>query len=117
MSRRNNRGSLAHDLVGGAIAGAVGTLALDATTYTDIAVRGRPPSDTPAQMVERIAQDAHVGVLNMATIAADVNRDSVSAGLFADHRRGDDAGFSRATRLPHGRDMIDVDVESCCHWL
>jgi hypothetical protein len=38
----------------GAVAGAVGTLALNATTYLDMALRGRPASSTPTQTVERI---------------------------------------------------------------
>ncbi|HEX6421247.1 MAG TPA: hypothetical protein VFZ77_22285 [Acidimicrobiales bacterium] len=39
----------------GALAGAVGTLALDATTYLDIALRGRAPSEVPAQSAGRAA--------------------------------------------------------------
>ncbi|HLN77993.1 MAG TPA: hypothetical protein VK204_13170 [Nocardioidaceae bacterium] len=39
----------------GAVAGAAGTLALDATTYLDMALRGRPASSTPEQTVARIA--------------------------------------------------------------
>jgi hypothetical protein len=33
----------------GLVAGAVGTLALDAVSYADIAWRGRPPSELPAE--------------------------------------------------------------------
>jgi hypothetical protein len=47
-------------LVHGAAAGAAGTAALDATTYLDMAVRGRGPSSTPEQAVEKMA--ARVGV-------------------------------------------------------
>ena len=39
----------------GAIAGAVGTLALDASTYADMALRGRPPSEVPAKTVDALA--------------------------------------------------------------
>lgn len=35
-------------------AGAVGTTALHAVTYADMAVRGRPPSSTPEDMVDRL---------------------------------------------------------------
>jgi hypothetical protein len=42
-------------LVRGVTAGAVGTLALEAATYLDMAVRGRPASDLPERSVERIA--------------------------------------------------------------
>jgi hypothetical protein len=47
-------------LLHGAVAGAVGTTALNATTYVDMALRGRPGSTTPEQVVERGA--ASVGV-------------------------------------------------------
>ena len=43
------------DLGLGVVAGALGTLALDVTTYADIALRGRSPSDTPAQSVAKLA--------------------------------------------------------------
>jgi len=39
------------------VAGAVGTLALDATTYLDIALRGRAPSTTPEQQVEAVEHE------------------------------------------------------------
>lgn len=40
----------------GVVAGAVGTLVLDAVTYGDVTLRGRPPSEVPAETVERIAR-------------------------------------------------------------
>jgi hypothetical protein len=42
-------------LGGGAAAGAAATAALDATTYLDMALRGRPASTTPEATVERVA--------------------------------------------------------------
>lgn len=45
--RRDRPGRVAR----GAAAGAVGTLALNAVTYLDIAVRGRPPSRVPEDVV------------------------------------------------------------------
>jgi hypothetical protein len=44
----------------GAVAGAVGALALDAASYLDMLVRGRPPSDLPGQAAGRLA--GQVGV-------------------------------------------------------
>ena len=44
------------------VAGAVGTIALDATTYLDMALRGRPASRTPQQTVERLAALLHVSL-------------------------------------------------------
>ncbi len=43
-------------LLRGALAGAVGTTALNAMTYLDMTVRGRPASSTPEQVVERSAE-------------------------------------------------------------
>lgn len=39
----------------GAAAGAVGTVALNVTTYTDMAIRGRPASSVPSQAAGRLA--------------------------------------------------------------
>ena len=49
-------------LLRGAAAGAAGTTALNAVTYLDMAVRGRPSSSTPEQTVERLSEVAHVPV-------------------------------------------------------
>ena len=46
----------------GAAAGAAGTTALNAVTYLDMAVRGRPSSSTPGRTVEKLAQKAHVPI-------------------------------------------------------
>ena len=46
----------------GAAAGAAGTTALNAVTYLDMAVRGRPGSPVPEQAVERLAAKAHVPI-------------------------------------------------------
>lgn len=42
----------------GAAAGAAGATALNAATYLDMTVRGRPASTTPSQLAESVAQDA-----------------------------------------------------------
>jgi hypothetical protein len=47
---------MAPNLLRGALAGAAGTTALNAATYVDMALRGRPTSTTPEDTVER-AQD------------------------------------------------------------
>ncbi|RLV48057.1 hypothetical protein D9V37_18370 [Nocardioides mangrovicus] len=39
----------------GLIAGAVGTVVLDLVTYADMALRGRPASEVPAQLVDAVA--------------------------------------------------------------
>lgn len=47
--------SLNNRLVHGLVAGAAGTTALNAATYLDMALRGRPESSTPKQTVEKAA--------------------------------------------------------------
>ena len=49
-----------HDLLIGAAAGAVGTVALNATTYADMALRGRPSSTVPAEVAGKLAGKAGV---------------------------------------------------------
>jgi hypothetical protein len=44
-------------LLAGAAAGAAGTTALNAVTYADMALRGRPASDTPERVVEEVEHD------------------------------------------------------------
>lgn len=46
----------------GAAAGAAGTTALNAVTYLDMVVRGRPASDAPTEVVRRMADRVGVGV-------------------------------------------------------
>jgi hypothetical protein len=44
----------------GTAAGAVGTVALNMTTYLDMALRGRPPSSVSAKVVDILAQKAGI---------------------------------------------------------
>ena len=46
----------------GAAAGAAGTTALNAVTYLDMTVRGRPTSSTPEDTVEKLAATVHVTI-------------------------------------------------------
>jgi hypothetical protein len=49
-------------LLAGAAAGAAGTTALNAMTYLDMAVRGRPASSTPEASVDRLVEIAGVDI-------------------------------------------------------
>ena len=49
-------------LLAGAAAGAAGTTALNAATYVDMALRGRPASSTPERSVEAITDRAGLSV-------------------------------------------------------
>jgi hypothetical protein len=42
----------------GVVAGAAGTVALNVATYVDMAIRGRPSSSAPSQMVSKVADKA-----------------------------------------------------------
>jgi hypothetical protein len=44
----------------GAIAGAVGSTALNVVSYLDMALRGRPESDVPQETVDKLAGFAHL---------------------------------------------------------
>jgi hypothetical protein len=44
--------------IAGSVAGAAGTMALDITSYLDMALRGRAPSETPAEVIRRLAAKA-----------------------------------------------------------
>jgi hypothetical protein len=46
----------------GAAAGAAGTTALNAVTYIDMAVRGRPSSSTPETTVERLSETTGIDI-------------------------------------------------------
>lgn len=51
---------IARSIVYGMAAGAAGTAVLNATTYADMAVRARPPSELPQNVVKEVAR--RVGV-------------------------------------------------------
>ncbi|MCG5463721.1 hypothetical protein AB0K35_25970 [Micromonospora sp. NPDC053740] len=57
------------DVADGAIAGAVGSTALNVVSYLDMALRGRPESDVPEETVDRLAGIAHVDLGNGARAA------------------------------------------------
>lgn len=51
-----------HALTLGLAAGAVGTVALNVTTYLDMAARGRGSSEMPAKAAGKLADEAHVSL-------------------------------------------------------
>ncbi len=48
------------EILTGVAAGAVGTVALNATTYADMTLRGRPPSSVPAEVAAQLADKAGI---------------------------------------------------------
>ena len=59
------------DIMYGTLAGAAGTVALNITTYLDMALRGRPASETPAKVAEKIAAGAGVDLSAQPAQAGD----------------------------------------------
>lgn len=74
-------------LAAGLVAGAVGTVALNVTTYLDMTLRGRPSSDVPATTADRLAGMAGV----------DLTPDLDAQG--PDAKRARDAAESRRTGI------------------
>ena len=68
-------------IVRGAIAGAAGTVALDAATYADMALRGRPASETPAALVSVLAD--LLGITPVGSEAKDEAASNRRSGLGA----------------------------------
>jgi len=72
----------------------------------------------------RFRESIDVVVLDVAPIFAQMRGDAVRAGVLTDARRSHGIGLGTASCLPHGRDMVDVDVEPlapyrslcCCHF-
>ncbi|WP_055490814.1 hypothetical protein [Streptomyces sp. TP-A0356] len=65
-------------LTKGLLAGTAGTIALDLVTYGDMLLRGRPASDTPAQVAARLAERAGV---ELGTGEARSNREHAAGAL------------------------------------
>ena len=64
----------------GLIAGAAGVTALDAVTYLDMLVRGRPASDVPARTVNELAKKIGIDKLD-ASDEKTTNRRSATGAL------------------------------------
>lgn len=61
--------SMLRDVLRGAAAGAAGTTALNAVAYLDMAVRGRPESETPKKTAEALAGKANVAIPGEGDVA------------------------------------------------
>jgi hypothetical protein len=55
-------------IIAGLLAGAAGTTALDAVTYSDMALRGRPGSEMPEHLVDAITERAGIELGNDETV-------------------------------------------------
>jgi hypothetical protein len=90
------------NVVLGAIAGAAGTIALDVTTYSDMALRGRSSSNVPAEVIRRAADKAGIEPLNKPDELSDEqtkNRRS-ALGSLAGYTFGVSVGVLYSTAQP-----------------
>lgn len=74
-------------ILAGLGAGAIGTVALNVTTYLDMVLRGRSASDVPARTAGKLADMAGVDLGNSAGAAAGENPDQRRARAAAESRR------------------------------
>jgi xanthosine utilization system XapX-like protein len=75
--------TMANSIVRGIVAGAAGTVALNIATYVDMALRARPASSTPSQLVAKAAQKANVALSPKGVGADDETAQNRESGLGA----------------------------------
>ena len=71
------------DAVIGAVAGALGTFALNVATYTDMAIRGRPSSSAPSELVGKLADRAGLPLSSKGVGSNDETAQNRESGLGA----------------------------------
>lgn len=74
---------LGRELYYGLVAGSAGTVALNMTTYGDMVLRGRPSSETPAKIAQRLAGNAGIALSTDITPAQERNEQATGQ---AQHR-------------------------------
>ncbi|MCU1668664.1 MAG: hypothetical protein JWP40_1591 [Blastococcus sp.] len=100
VGRRRRRIGTAGWALRGAAAGAAATTALDAVTYLDMTVRGRPASSTPEDTVTKLAERTGVRIPGEGTTRHNrVQGLGALTGLAAGVGIGTLAGLSRAWGL------------------
>ena len=67
----------------GLVAGAMGTVALDITTYMDMAIRGRSASNAPSQLVHIIAEQIRLPLSSQGVGSQDQTAQNRESGLGA----------------------------------
>ena len=90
---------IVRDALRGATAGAAGTVALDITTYLDMAIRGRSSSGVPAKVAGSLTETAGIDLAPDGNSEAAENRKSGIGALM-----GDVVGLGVCPPRP-------------CHWL
>jgi len=71
------------DALIGTVAGALGTVALNITTYVDMAIRGRSSSSAPSQLVGKAAEKANIPLSSKGVGADDETAQNRESGIGA----------------------------------
>lgn len=95
----------------GAVAGAVGTVALDVTTYADMAIRGRSSSGAPSKMVSIVAKAAGLPLSSQGVGSEDQTAQNRENGLGAllGYMNGLGVGVAYGL-LRSGRDDVPIPL-------
>ncbi len=80
---RRKKNSMFNAALRGIIAGATGTVALDTTTYLDMAICGRSSSNAPSKMVDTITKKIHLPLSTQGTSSKDQSAQNRESGLGA----------------------------------
>ena len=80
---RRKKHSMLNATLRGIIAGATGTVALDTSTYIDMAIRGRSSSNAPSKLVDTVAQKIHLPLSTQGTSSKDQSAQNRESGLGA----------------------------------
>ena len=60
--------------------------------------------------IQRLSQNTHVTVSDVAAVFAQMNGNAIGASLLSDKRRLNRIGISRTTSITQRGDVIDVDA-------
>ncbi|WP_201379594.1 hypothetical protein [Ktedonobacter sp. SOSP1-52] len=82
-TRQKGETACGHPVLQGLLAGAMGTVVLDIAGYADMALRGRPSSNTPAKMVDVLATMLHLSLSSQGNDAQDSTVQNRESGLGA----------------------------------
>ncbi len=80
---RRKKNSIVNAAPRGIIAGATGTVALDISTYLDMAIRGLSSSNAPSNMVDKIAKTIHLPLSTQHSRSQDQSASNRESGLGA----------------------------------
>lgn len=78
---RRKKNSMLSSTLRGIIAGATGTVALDISTYMDMAIRGRSSSNAPSKMIDAVAQKIHPPLSTQSSSSNNQSAQNRESGL------------------------------------